>query len=299
MPPKDAPPTKHGWPGSAKWANRAAYPRRDSPGSGSIQGCTRIVGNRASWGAKSRSSAAMPDSMMMGISCDTLAPRLGWSAWVSHWQRTACLRSLRNSTHHAARIPHCQHARGNIPGHHTTCANHGTVANGDTGADDRSATDPHVRANHHGLAEFAGLAQFGIEGMCRGVDLHGRANQCASANAHFADVQHHTIEVEVDAFAEMNLGAVVAIEWRLKPDRIATGAEKCDKEQSAGCFVRLVCGVQFPEQITSTSASYHQFRVKRVIQFAREHFLTLGAHHSPVPHLFARELPQRVLHLSE
>ena len=67
-PPKDAPPTIQGQPGSTIRARRAAYPGSVSPGKGSVHLGTTRFGNRARCAANSRSSVARPLNSTMGIS---------------------------------------------------------------------------------------------------------------------------------------------------------------------------------------------------------------------------------------
>ena len=89
------------------------------------------------------------------------------------------------------------------------------LANRDSGADDDPAAQPAVFADADAVAGFDGLSAFYvIKRMLRREQLDLGTNQHMVFNVDVGPVQEHAIEVDEDAFADMEVAAVIAIERR-------------------------------------------------------------------------------------
>src|SRR5690242_10184282 len=110
------------------------------------------------------------------------------------------------------------------------------------------------------------------------VDLHGGPEQGVAADSYAADVEHHTVEVEEDALAQLDVGAAVTEEGRLHPHRVAAGAEQLDEDAATLVLVRFTSGVEVPTENASTLAPRDQLGIERIVQVASEHLLAFGGH---------------------
>ena len=133
-------------------------------------------------------------------------------------------------------------------------------------------------ADANGLAIFALAALGGVERVRGSVDLHRRSEPRERADAHLAHVEHDAVEVEVDAFSQVHVRAVVAEERRLHPHAVASAAEKLLEEVAAQRLVRLLAGVEGPAKVARFFAAPDQLWIHRVVQFSGQHFLELGFH---------------------
>src|SRR5690606_7809506 len=109
----------------------------------------------------SRSSAALPARASRALRAGTPS------------RRARTPRSTRNLADDAARVAGGEHAVGNVACDDAARADHGPRSDAHAGQDDGAAADPNVRADRYRLAELLAPAHLGIEGMRRGVDLHG------------------------------------------------------------------------------------------------------------------------------
>src|SRR5690606_620946 len=110
-----------------------------------------------------------------------------------------------------------QHALWNIARHHAAGANDGAGANMHASQDQGATTHPDVRPDRDWFSVFLAPAQRRIERMQRRKDLHAWPKQRVIANANLAHVENGAIEVEKYACAQVDIGAVVAVERRLHP----------------------------------------------------------------------------------
>ena len=67
----------------------------------------------------------------------------------------------------------------------------------------------------------------------RRIDLHRRTEQREAADAYAADIEHHAVEIEEHTLAELDVGAIVAEEWRLHPHAVAAPAEELAQDSPA------------------------------------------------------------------
>jgi hypothetical protein len=65
------------------------------------------------------------------------------------------------------------------------------------GQDARAATDPDISGDPNGPTKLKPPATLnGIARMIGSVDVHGRTDLCAIADAHLANIQDHAVEVQ-------------------------------------------------------------------------------------------------------
>jgi hypothetical protein len=118
----------------------------------------------------------------------------------------------------------------------------------------------------------------GIERVQRRIDLHRRSEQSEIADPHRADIQDDAVEVEEDAFAELDVRAVVAIERGLHPDALAALAEQVAQDATTFRFFGLARGVELLTEIACTRASCDQLRIERVVHLTCQHLLAFSRH---------------------
>ena len=80
--------------------------------------------------------------------------------------------------------------------------------------------------------------------MGSGVDLNRRSKEGEISNLHLTYIQHQAVEVEKNPFAEQDVGPLVAIKWRLHPNRIASLAEEFLQYASASILVPFTCSIE-------------------------------------------------------
>lgn len=102
-----------------------------------------------------------------------------------------------------------------ILGDHAAGSDDTSLANRDPGADDDPAAQPAVLADADAVAGFDGLPAFHIiQWMLRREQLDLGTNQHMVFNVDVGPVQEHAIEIDEDAFADVEVAAVIAIERR-------------------------------------------------------------------------------------
>src|SRR5262245_448397 len=130
-------------------------------------------------------------------------------------------RSLSDRADYPARVARGEYGVRDISRDDTAGADHGSRSDADAGENDRSATDPHVRPDLDGLPELFTAATLGVEWMQRCVDLHGRSEQREVADPDRTYIQNNAVEIEEDPLSEFDVRAVVTVEGRLHPHRVA------------------------------------------------------------------------------
>lgn len=104
--------------------------------------------------------------------------------------------------------------------HDAAGTNHGAIADRDAGADNRSAADPAVGADGDGARMLAARAALEIIQWVMGrVDLYGGADEGVVADADPSAVEEGAAGIDVDAVAEADAVAVVAVEGRTDDGR--------------------------------------------------------------------------------
>lgn len=113
------------------------------------------------------------------------------------------------------RVPCHRRIVRNVLGDHAAGPDDAALANRDSGADDDPAAQPAVFADADAVAGFDGLSAFYvIKRMLRREQLDLGTNQHMVFNVDVGPVQEHAIEVDEDAFADVEVAAVIAIERR-------------------------------------------------------------------------------------
>lgn len=184
----------------------------------------------------------------------------------------------RNLANHPARVAGGEDASRDVAGDDAAGADDGAIADRDAGADDRAAADPDVVPDSDRLGELLLASQLGVHRMRRRVDLHGRAEERAVADRNLADVEHDAVEIEEHTLAEMDVRTVVAEEWRLHPDAVATAAEELFKDATSLVLLRFARRIEVLAEVSSTIAHGDELGVERVVEFAGEHFFEFGGH---------------------
>ena len=115
-------------------------------------------------------------------------------------------------------------------------------------------------------------------GCSGGVDLHGGSEQGEAADAHRAHIQHHAVEVEEDAFAQLDVGPVVAVERRLHPDGVASGAEEVLENPASLLYIFFSRSIQRLAQVARAISGSDELGIQGVVQLAGEHLLPFTAH---------------------
>src|SRR5690606_27614649 len=146
-------------------------------------------------------------------------------------------------------------------GHHAAGADHGPVTDAHAGEDQRAAADPGILADLDRPAVFPAAALLRVQRMQRREDLHAGAEQREAADAHRADIEHHAVEVEEDALAEFDVGAVVAPEGRLHPDAVAAPAEQLAQDLPPRIGFRIGGGIQRAAEVAGIGAGGDEIRI--------------------------------------
>src|SRR5690606_4724476 len=193
-------------------------------------------------------------------------------------RRARTQRSTRNLADDAARVAGRENAVGKVGCDDAARADHGPRSDAHAGQDAGAAPDPSARADRYRLAELLAPAHLGIEGMRRGVDLHGRAEKREAADADMAHVQHDAIEIEEHALAELDVRAVVAIERRLHPHGLAACTEELAQQVAPLLLGGFRRGVQRPAKLPRAVAACYELGVPRIVGLAGQHLLALGPH---------------------
>src|SRR5690606_18519470 len=186
---------------------------------------------------------------------------------------------VRQLPDHPTGITGCKYIRRNVAGYHAAGTDYATRANGDTWIDDGAAADPDVVLNPHRPGRFQpGSAYCCIQRMGGGIDLHCRANQHVVADLHLGTVQYHAIEVEEDGLAQVNVAAVVALEWRLDPDLAAAGTEQFSQQIAAFFQLLRPAVIECLEQFPRPPPLQYQLIVARVIELSPQHLVLFRRH---------------------
>src|SRR5690625_918688 len=120
---------------------------------------------------------------------------------------------------HPAWISRRKNIRRNRPGDNTSRSDHRTRADGYARTKNRAAANPNVIANRNRFCKFeTSPPDFRIKRMGRRVDLHGRTKKHVIPNFDLHDIENHAVEIEINLFAERNIGPVIAKKRRLNPN---------------------------------------------------------------------------------
>jgi hypothetical protein len=99
------------------------------------------------------------------------------------------------------------------------------------------------------------------------VNLNGRTEEREVADLDHAHVEDDAVEVEEDPLAKLDVGAVVAEERRLHPDRLPALAEEFDQDGAAGVLVPFTSSVQVLAQVPGSFSRSNQFAVEWIVEF--------------------------------
>ncbi len=114
--------------------------------------------------------------------------------------------------------------------------------------------------------------------MGGGVNLHRRAEQREVAYRHLAHIQHHAVEIEEHALAEIDIRAVIAEKRRLHPHALPALAEEFHQDTSSLLLVGFAGGVEILTEISRPVAGVHELWIEWVIEFACQHFFAFASH---------------------
>jgi len=119
-----------------------------------------------------------------------------------------------------------------------------------------------------------------IKGMHWGQHLHARPEQRVVTDTDTADIKDYAVKIEENPFTQLDVGAVVAIKWRLHPHRIAALTENLLAQLSAQILIPIRGGAELLAKLSSLNPSGDQLGGERVVQFTRQHLLLLCDHGS-------------------
>lgn len=116
----------------------------------------------------------------------------------------------------------------------------------DAGVYDCACTNPNVIADGDGFSVFEATDAGGGVGRVGGAqDANSGGAEAVFADADFADVENDEIEVGVEVFSEMNVGAVVAAKVGLDVGAVGDAAEElfeCGESVCGGGLGECVVG---------------------------------------------------------
>src|SRR5215813_7817359 len=101
--------------------------------------------------------------------------------------------------------------------------------------------------------------------MHGGVDLDGRTKQGKVADTHLTHVENNTIEVEEDAFAQLNIRSIITIKWRLHPNSRAAFPEQRGQYLTPFGLLRFPACVQGVTQVSCAFTCSNQFGIERIV----------------------------------
>jgi len=110
------------------------------------------------------------------------------------------------------------------------------------------------------------------------VDLNARPKEAVVSYSHLAHVENHTVKVEVNTIAQIDVFAIVTKEWGLHPDRFAATAEQTFKNPATLLLVAFTRHVQFLTEIPRNFPSFNQLGIKSIVKFPGQHLLSFRAH---------------------
>lgn len=127
--------------------------------------------------------------------------------------------------------------RRNISRNDTAGSDDGPVSDGNSGTNDGSAPDPDIGPDRDRFRVLQSPPTFlGVEGMHRGVDLHGGADQDIVSDHHLGDIENHAIKIEIDLRAQSDIPAIITMKGRLDP---GSGVSPENLAQQASSFLHF------------------------------------------------------------
>ena len=126
--------------------------------------------------------------------------------------------SLIECASHSARISSHNNSGWHVLRHDAASTDDAAITDRDAGTDDRLAADPNIVADRDRLAEFLSSPLLRVQRMRGGIDVNAGSEKDVAPDPHFANVQDHAIEVEVDLLAKINIGPVVTAKGWFQPN---------------------------------------------------------------------------------
>ena len=113
--------------------------------------------------------------------------------------------------------------------------------------------------------------------MRSGVNMYAWAKKHVVANGDFHRIEHHTIEVEIDILARVNVVPIIAMKGRLYIQTLVRiGQQLLEKP---ACFaVYDILGIDLLQHFLGPQSLLHQLFVVAEIGFASEHFFFFRRH---------------------
>lgn len=155
-------------------------------------------------------------------------------------------------------------------------SDHDVIADGDAGPDDGIAAKPDIVADCHRLAVFTpGISGCRFEWMRRRVNTDFWGHHAIVADDNVADIKDDAIVIREKILADMDVAAVIAIEWRPDVEQLACFAKNIFQHWAAVLDHFLI---EFSCRLPRFAVKRSQLRVCRVVHFPRQHFFQFCFH---------------------
>lgn len=120
--------------------------------------------------------------------------------------------------HHVIRHVLCDHGTG---------GDDDVVPDGDAGIDDGTSADPDVVTDGDGFAGLdAAVPLMGIDRVCGGIDMDAGGDEAVVSDTDLTDIKEDAVEVRVEIFSDINVGAVITAEARFDEKLVSGRTEE-------------------------------------------------------------------------
>src|SRR4051794_20757685 len=155
----------------------------------------------------------------------------------------------------AARIPRGEHVRRHVLRHDRARADRRACADRHARKNDRSPAHPAPGADPDSSPQFRTLRSLSrVDWVRRGVDVHAWTEEDVVADLYAAGIEDHAIEVRVEARADEDVAAVVAVKRWLDPRRLRKRAEQKRQDSAPAHLVRRIAVVELAEKSAAAKA---------------------------------------------
>ncbi len=136
---------------------------------------------------------------------------------------------------------------------------------------DGIAANPAIIANRDGFRYLESASLYDVQRMRSGVNMYAWAKKHVVANGDFHRIEHHTIEVEIDILACVNVVPIIAMKGRLYIQTLVRiGQQLLEKP---ACFaVYDILGIDLLQHFLGPQSLLHQLFVVAEIRIRQRAF---------------------------
>ena len=191
--------------------------------------------------------------------------------------------SLRNFTHHPARVANGNHMVGDVARHNAACTDHCIFPDMDTGQNNDACANPGVLPDPDILVVLqAPRTEFGINRMIRRGDRHIRAEHHAVGDINMPVIHQGQVGIDIHARSQMQMMSAPVRAQRQLNIAVFTALRK--HRAHVFLFLFNIAGpelIERPQAVLIRQLFFQDFTVTRVIDQSFDHSLIL-CHAVPV-----------------